>query len=152
MHNFEQVKDVIHYGKETHAGLHNLYSTINTRNQQARVGMLLDFLSLHELQREQGLAAFEQGGDAHVLDTWMQYAPSIDIGRQIDSTPINAGMSVDDVIGLVINFNNSLMELYREAAMETDIPSARAVFDNLRCMEGKEKMKVVRDAMLLQDI
>lgn len=152
MHNFEQVKDVIHYGKTTHAGLQTLYAAINACKQQTRVSMLLDFLSQHERQCEKALVAFEQGGNAHILDTWMQYAPSVDIAHLINSIKVRSEMSVDDVIEMVVTFNNALMQLYQEAAMETDIPRAKEVFENLRYMEGNESMRVMRDALMLQDI
>lgn len=48
MHNFEQVKDVLDYGIHLHNQLTELYDSLNQQNDQARVKMLLDYLSRHE--------------------------------------------------------------------------------------------------------
>ena len=67
MHNFEQVKDVLDYGKTVHADLRKFYESLNEQNEQAHVKMLLDYLSRHESHLEETLERFETGSQHDVL-------------------------------------------------------------------------------------
>lgn len=152
MHNFEQVKDVLDYGKKLHAELRGFYDSLNEQSQQTRVKMMLDYLSRHEQHREEALQRFEHDAKKQILDTWMQYAPSIDIEAIVKSHSIVPGMSVDEVIKLAMEFDNALVELYKEAAREVDVPHVQEVLQNLVDMENQEKLRFVRDAIMLKDI
>ena len=61
-------------------------------------------------------------------------------------------MSVDEVVDKTIEFDDSLIALYKEVINETSEPSVQAVFENLVAMESKEKVKMVRNAMMLKEI
>lgn len=153
LRNFEQVKDVFDYGIALHAQLSALYTSLERQSGQARVRMALDYLGRHERNRRQAMERFER--EPHVngyLDVWLQYAPSPDIERLLAECVIRPDMSVDDVVGLAMRFDNALIELYREAAREAEDTQAREVFENLATMEQKEKERFVRDAEWLQDI
>ena len=152
MHNFGQVKDVLDYGQKIHADLQSFYRCINDEIQQARVQMLLDFLSGHELLREEALADFEAEAKQPILDAWLQYKPSIDIEKLIGDQAIQPNMTIDEVIQIAVDFDNALIELYREVAAGTDLPQVRQLFDNLRAMEHHEKLRFVRDAGQSHDI
>lgn len=147
MNNFEQVKDVLDYAKTVHADLRKFYDSLNEKNQQERVKILLDYLSRHENHLEETLERFEAGSQTHVLETWMQYAPSINIQQLIDGKSIRTDMSVDDVVKLAVEFDDAVVELFREAADECEIPTVKEVFHNLVELENQEKLRLVRDAL-----
>ena len=152
MRNFEQVKDVLDYGQKIHADLQSFYRSINDEKQQTRVKMLLDFLSRHEQHREKALADFEGEAKKHILDTWLQYKPSIDIEKLIGDQSIQPNMPIDEVTKIAVDFDNALIELYRETAAAIDVPQVKKLFENLLEMENNEKLRFVRDAGLLNDI
>lgn len=154
MHNFEQVKDVLDHGRQLHADLRGFYDSLNERGQQARVKMLLDYLSRHERHLEDTVARFEGESKKHVLDTWMQYAPSIDVSKMIDAQTgnVHGDMSVEEVVRLAIQFDDALVELYREAAEEADVSRVKDVFRNLVELESHEKLKMVRDTLMFGDM
>ena len=103
MRNFEQVKDVLDYGQKIHADLQSFYRSINDEKQQTRVKMLLDFLSRHEQHREKALADFEGEAKKHILDTWLQYKPSIDIEKLIGDQSIQPNMPIDEVTKIAVD-------------------------------------------------
>lgn len=154
MHNFEQVKDVLDYGRQLHADLSGFYESLNERKQQVRVRMLLDYLSRHERHLEETVERFEDESKKQVLDTWMQYAPSIDVSGMIDtqSANVHGDMSVDEVVQIAIRFDDALVELYREAAQEADVDRVKDVFCNLVELESNEKLKMVRDTLMFGDL
>jgi rubrerythrin len=154
MHNFEQVKDVLDHGRQLHAELRGFYESLNEKEQQARVHLLLDYLSRHERHLEETVARFEGESKRQVLDTWMQYAPSIDVNKLINvkSLAAHGDMSVDEVVRLAIEFDDAMVELYREAADEADISRVKDVFRNLVELESHEKLKMVRDTLMFGDM
>lgn len=153
MHNFEQVKDVLEYGKKIHEDLGGFYDSINALEQQTRVRMLLDYMSRHESHLEETLARYEsETHKKQILDTWLQYSPSIDIEKMIGCQYIHSDMEVDEVVRLAIGFDDALVALYREAGAEIEVPQVREVLANLMEMERQEKLKLVRDALMFQDM
>ena len=152
LHNFEQVKDVLDYGKELHAQLSVLYTSLGRASEQARVKMLLDYLSRHERNRRQALQRFEQDSQTGSLDVWLQYAPSPEIERLLADCVIRPDMSVDEVARIALAFDDALIEIYREAAREAEDTRAKELFENLADQEEKEKQRFVRDAEWLQDL
>lgn len=151
MHNFEQVKDVLDYGKAIHTELRKFYESHNEQNRQARVKMLLDYLSRHESHLEETLERFEAENQRNVLETWMQYAPSIDIQQIIKGKCLSQDMSVDDVVQLALEFDEAVVELYREAADESDVPHVKEVFQSLVELENQEKVHLLK-ACLFEDM
>jgi hypothetical protein len=152
LHNFEQVKDVLDYGIELHAQLRSLYDTLSGRSEQARVKMVLDYLSRHERNRAEAMKRFEQDPHASSLDVWLQYAPTLEIEQMLADCAIRPDMSVDDVMKIAMTFDNALIEIYKEAAREAEDTNARAIFENLVEMEEKEKQRFIRDAEWMQDL
>ena len=151
MHNFEQVKDVLDYGKMIHTELRKFYESLNKQNGQARAKMLLDYLSRHESHLEETLERFEAENQHNVLDTWMQYAPSIDIQQIINGKCLSPDMSVDEVVKLALEFDEAVVELYREATNECDVPHVKEVFQSLVELENQEKVHLLR-ASLFEDM
>lgn len=152
LHNFEQAKDVLDYGIELHAQLRTLYSDLSERSDQARVKMVLDYLSRHERNRAEALRRFEQPPHVHCLDVWLQYAPSLEIEQMLKDCVIRPDMSVDDVVKIALRFDNALIEIYKEAAREAEDTNARAIFENLVEMEEKEKQRFIRDVEWMDDM
>jgi hypothetical protein len=114
--------------------------------------MLLDYLSQHEQHLEEALADFEGEAKKQILETWLQYKPSINIEKLIGDQSIQPNMPMDEVTKIAIDFDNALIELYRESAAAIDVPQVKQVFENLLEMENHEKLRFVRDAGMLKDI
>ena len=152
LHNFEQVKDVLDYGIELHSQLRLLYRTLGRESGQERVRMLLDYLGRHERSRAEAMKRFEQTPHGGTLDVWLQYAPTREIERLMANCRISPDMTVEDVVKIALDFANALIEIYKEAARESDNPEARNIFLNLAEMEQRERQRFIRDAEWMQDL
>lgn len=152
MHNFEQVKDVLDYGIDLHAQLKGLYDRLGRQSEQARVQMLLDYLSRHERNRQSAMQRFEEGARANVLDVWLQYSPGSEIEELLKSRATAPILTVEDAINIGLAFDDALIALYRQAAEEIDVAEAKEVFQSLADMEEREKQRFVRDAEWSQDM
>jgi rubrerythrin len=149
---FEQAKDVIEYCEKLHHQIGEFYGELGEEVTQQRVKMLLTYLSRHEEHLEESLKEYEADASDKILNTWLQFVPSSGIEASIKAFKIDPSMSVDEVVDKTIEFDNSLIELYREVINETSEPSVQAVFKNLVEMESQEKIKMVRNAMMLKEI
>lgn len=152
LRNFEQVKDVLDYGIELHAHLRTLYDKIGEQAEQARVKMLLEYLSRHERSRAEAMRRFEEAPKNRVLDVWLQYAPSSEIEQMLAQCVIKPDMSVRDIVKIAMTFDNALIAIYKEAAREAEDTTAKAVFQNLVEMEEKERQRFVFDMEWLEDM
>jgi len=152
MHNFEQVRDVLDYGIKLHSQLTELYDSLNQQNDQARVKMLLDYLSRHEKNREQAMQRFEDESRKSILNFWLQYSPGTNVEQLLRDCAVKPDMSVDDVIKIAMAFDNAMIELYKGAAIIVDDPHAKDVFANLAEMEEQEKHRFIRDAEWMDDL
>lgn len=152
MHNFEQVKDVLNYGRQLHGRLHDVYEQLQQQADQTRVKMVLEYLSRHERNREHAMQRFEDAARKNVLNVWMQYAPSSNIEQLLKKYDARSDMTVDDVIKLAMRFDDALIALYQETARESDDQHVQDVFQNLAEMENREKQRFIRDAEWVQDI
>ncbi len=152
MLRFEQAKDVIDYCAKLHHQIGEFYNDLSEEVSQERVRMLLTYLSRHEIHLEESLEEYEADASNKIMNTWLQFVPSSGIEASIKAFKLDASMSVDEVVDKTIEFDDSLIALYQEVINETSEPSVRAVFENLVAMESKEKVKMVRNAMMLKEI
>ncbi|MFO1418995.1 MAG: hypothetical protein U1E83_10035 [Methylotetracoccus sp.] len=152
MKNFKQVKDVLDFGKELHAQITAYYERVREQSDQSRVQMLLDYLSRHGHNIEQALDRFEHDAQKAVLNTWLQYAPSAELDQVLKGCAVRPDMSVDELIKIAVDFDNAMIDLYREAAREVDEPVAREALENLIAMEDGEKRLTVYNAMMLREM
>lgn len=152
MLRFEQAKDVIEYCTKLHHDIGEFYKSLGEEVEQQRVKMLLEYLSRHETHLEESLESYEQAASDKILNTWLQFVPSSGIEESIKAFSVNPAMSVDEVVDKTIEFDNALINLYKEVINETSEPTIRAVFQNLVDLEDREKIKMVRNAMMLKEI
>jgi rubrerythrin len=151
-HNFEQIKDVLDYSRQLHAQIRRYYDSLNAQTGQKRVKMLLDYLSRHEKHMEESLDQYEHEAKQGVLDVWLQYAPSTKIEEKLKQCVVRPGMAVDEIVKIALEFDDALVQLYKEVVREVDDEKVRAVFRNLIERENQEKLLLVRSAMQLDDM
>lgn len=152
MLRYEQGKDVIHYVRQLHGQLAECYATHRDEAPQERMKMLLDYLSRHERQLEATLASYEKDAAVRIRNTWFQYVPSDTVERTLQNFEIRADGDIDEVISRVLEFDNAILNLYREVISETDQPEVKAVFQNLLDMESGDSQMAVFNLGMLQDI
>jgi len=152
MQNFEQVKDVIEYSQEIHGRLAGFYNQLSENHQLNHVKMLLDYLKRHERNLADCLSQYEHDAAQQIMDTWLQYAPTRHLEDRIKYFPIHSGMTLQEVIDIALDLDNALVELYRDVRDNVDTPELKEVFQNLIDLENNEKKRMVRDAMMLNDL
>ena len=149
---FEQVRDVLEYGKFLHAEMKALAERIEDQQQSAHLKLLLEYLKRHEDELASSLDKFEEEIRKNILDVWLPYPPDPRIEKKLQAIEIRSDMSVEEVTKLVMAFEDALIELYKEALNEIDDPNVQEVLQNLVALEDNEKRRFAMNVARLQGI
>ena len=153
---FETTKDVLDHAREFHGHVSEYYHRLSEKSQKARVKMLLDYMSWHEKELEKALAQYEEGVSERVLNTWFQYPPPKGVLEVCMCMNMNfeerEDLTVDDVVGMALELDKCLIQLYEVMVVRSEYEEVREVFKNLLEAEKRRELDFVRDAMHLKEI
>lgn len=152
LRQFEQVKDVLEYGRLLHQEIKALCERIEDTEQSARLKLLLAYLKRHEDELSQTLKRFSEEAKQKILDCWLPYPPDPKIREKLREVVIHPNMSVEEVARIVLQFEDALIELYRESLNEIDDPDVQQVLANLIQLEDAEKRRLVMNLARFQEI
>ena len=148
----KQVREFVDFGKHLHGKLKALFDELNEHAQLERVKMLLDFLSRHEEHMEESLARFEKESRHGILEAWLEYSPGLDVNKVMCKFHLSENPSSDEIIQLALDFDDTLVNLYKEVVEKANDSKVKEVFKNLLQLEEKEKIQVARAAMMLWEM
>jgi hypothetical protein len=112
--------------------------------------MLLDYMGERERRLANAIDQFADETSSNVLDTWFQYSHD-PTNLKCPDFNITPETTADDVMRLGLDLAQCLIDMYGEIAANADSEEIRGVFANLRDQEEKEKLKLARNAQLLDD-
>jgi hypothetical protein len=148
----KQVREFVEFGKHLHGKIKALYERLHEHAELERVKMLLEFLSRHEAHMEESLARFEQYARRGILEAWLEYSPVLDVDAVMARFPVAEKPSSDEIFQLAMDFDDTLVKLYREIAEKVNDSKTKEVFSNLLRLEEKEKIQVARAAMAFDEM
>jgi len=129
-----------------------LYCEKNARiNKDERVRMLLDYIGRHEYHLAEALDAYQGEARNKVLNTWFRNVPE-KLAEVPGEPPLTPDSTAEEVITWAIKMDDSIIELYRSMAEEAEIADVRKVVNSLLAMEDREKLKMVRSSLRINDM
>ena len=149
---YECTRDVLDHARSFHQELHKIYQSLADEAKQARVRMLLDYLSRHEANLEANLADFEAEASNKILDTWFKFVPSETRLREIQQLQLEPEMSIPDIVNVALSLDDCLVSLYRDVAEVSVSLEVKEVFNNLLEQEEQEKHRLARNALMVEDL
>ena len=149
---YTQIRNVLDEARDFHGQLAEYYGQLSDNAVQQRVGLLLDHMSSHERNLQQGLAAYEDDAARQVMDTWVDLSRHEEILATFEQTPIAADTSVDGVTRAAMDVDRCLLRFYRDVAGSAESETVREVFSNLVDMEEAELRKLAFGALQATDI
>jgi rubrerythrin len=152
LRQFEQVKDVLEYGKLLHQEIKALAERMEDVEQSARLKLLLEYLKRHEDELSRALARFSEQTKQRILDIWLPYPPDPKILEKLRAITIHPNMSVEEVAKIVLTFEDALIELYRESLNEIDDSEVQEMLANLVQLEDAEKRRFAMNLARFQEI
>lgn len=151
MIRYSQVKNMLEQVRDFHGQLVQYYDRLSKEAEQERVKMLLDHMSKHEQDLQEGLRAYEESAAKNVMDTYIDCEYCNEILATCKQTPIAPETSVDGVIKVALEVDNCLLRFFREVAEHAETESVRDVFKNLVDMEEMELRKLALGALQSMD-
>lgn len=148
----KQVREFIEFGKILHGKIKVLYEELNEAAELERVKLLLEYLSRHEAHLEESLARFEKSTQKGILEAWLEYSPALDVNKVLVAHPLPEKPSSDQIFQIALDFDETLVKLYREVSEKVNDSRTKTVFKDLLQMEEREKILVIRAAMSLDDM
>jgi hypothetical protein len=146
----ETIKDVLEMTRLLHTNLANRLEQASLSAQDEQVHMLLDYLSLHEKELSRVLELSEQDAQAAAIHTWcIAYFDkhTFDLDN-LDYTT----MTFAEIMYSIITIHNTIIELYRYLALQTEAVVAKELINNLLFLEQHEAMRMVRDMQRFEDL
>lgn len=150
---FEQTKDILEHAQQFYKLIADYYHSLSEQTQHPRLKMLLDYLSRHEEHLQETLAEFESGASEHVLNTWFKSSPCEEKLGQLRTMMLKAELtSVDEITDVAMKIDDCLIGMYKKLAETAEIAAVKDAFSNLVEMEEHEKIKSMRNILMMQDL
>jgi len=151
MIRYSQVKNMLEQVRDFHGQLVQYYDRLSKEAEQQRVKMLLEHMSKHEQDLQDGLRAYEETATENVMDTYVDCEYCNEILATCRQTPIAPETSVEGVIRVAMDVDNCLLRFFREVAEHAETERVRDVFKNLVEMEESELRKLATNALQAMD-
>jgi len=149
---FKTTREVLDRIRKFHRMLSIYYDDVSKQTDQARLRLLLDYMSRHEKKFEENLARFGEESSKKLLDTWFKFLPDEDKLIGCEAMKIRPDMTIDDVISIALRVDDCLIQFYTEMAEGCVIKEIKDFFTNLSNMEKREKYNFSRNTAELQDL
>jgi rubrerythrin len=148
----KQVKDFVHFGKQLHGEIAALLERLDEQAELERVRMLLDYVARHEHHMEESLARYEKDTRSGILEAWLEYSPELNVETAMAKCVIPEHPGSDDVVRIALEYDQTLVDLYREVAAKVNDRKVKEVLSNLLQLEEREMTQVSRAAMSFADM
>lgn len=148
---FETVRDIVEQSRQLHQALAAQYTELEQLTTSERAQLMLDYLARHEARLAEAMDQYEQDAAQGLLETWLQYAPTLDAGdlvTRLRDTDIN---DLDAVVAAALAIDDHLLAVYREIEQQADTEELREVARSLQQIEHNEAHRLARAAFRLRD-
>lgn len=149
---FQTARDLLDQAAGLHEGLARYYQRLSGEAQKERVKLLLDYLARHEQNMSEVLARYSRETADKVRNAWFSQELDGEFVKCIPPARPVAELDNDGIIDLAIQLDDCIIDLYQLIAMSSELPEAREAFANLVSLERQEKLRMVRQAMRLDDL
>lgn len=149
---FKTLRDVLVCAQQAHHTMSTFYSSNSEAMKDARVKIMMDYMSRHEDELEENLHRFGSKTAPKLLDTWFKNLPDSKALQGCDEIHFTADMKVDDVLEQALKFDHCLMNFYKMMSENCCISEIKEIFSNLAEMERIEKHKIVQRTMQLKEL
>ena len=101
---------------------------------------------------ERALADYQSVASRQLLETWLQYVEDDAFIERVATMHEQPELSLDDIVGLQLQVNRTLMEAYRTLAREADTDEAAEVFRKLLELEESHSHRLAKAATATMDM
>jgi len=114
--------------------------------------MLLEYLADYEHALADASTRYKENAQLSLLNTWFNQMPEINYKEKLNEILKSfSGSDTSEEVTIAIQCHDVLIDLYKNLQLANDTPSSKDLFQELINMEEHEKLRMVRDAGLLED-
>ncbi len=146
-----QVKDVLDDIRGYHRSLAEQLESLESHQQDERIQLLLEYMARHEDNFEKTLAGYKLDTATGIHNTWLKYVPDDAITDSLEHLDFRNEMSADEILRVVLTFDQALFGLYCELAGETASPGVQELFGKLLKLEDRKDRQFSVNALGLFD-
>lgn len=137
-----QIKTILDHIRGYHLRLAEQLESLECRESDPRIRLLLDYMARHEINFEKTLAGYKKDTAKSILDTWIKYVPDAEILDAAKGLNLRDEMPADEVVAAVMKFDRALIDMYRELVSETAVPRVQELFAKVIELEERKDRQV----------
>ncbi|MDF3013002.1 MAG: ATPase [Cellvibrio sp.] len=143
----ETLRDALEWTSKFHSDLHDCMVHCSSQASDERSALLLDYLAKHEEKLARLVAAFEQEGDTHALNTWCrEHFNKKPVIEDSFSDRALAELTPDELIEFVALKHSQIIDLYKTLLAKAPIPGMTELLTQLVELEEHEIMTMMQGA------
>ncbi|HNR29435.1 MAG TPA: hypothetical protein PKI11_00970 [Candidatus Hydrogenedentes bacterium] len=144
-----QMIDLLRFTEQFHKDLADYYERLGHEMRREDVRQALDYMAHHERCLQLCFHDYEVAAPKPVTQAWLKNPPDFQYPDGLREKRVNPEMSVEEVLGLAIRFDEALIAFYQRLAEQALPGDLRAAIDAILEMEREEEKRLVRG---LQDL
>jgi len=149
---YATTQDLLDEARNLHEGLARYYDRLAAAADKEKGRMLLEYLARHETNMAGTLAQYSAQTAKHIRDAWFSHELDGEFIKCIPPAKPVGEMDINEIIDMAIQLDDCIISLYQLIAVQSGLPEVREAFTNLMNSERKEKMRMVRQAMSLDQL
>ena len=149
---FEQTRDLIDHVVSFHSMLSAHFLELSEKTDNQRLKLLLDYLVEHERAQACRLAEYAEDAPDHVLGRWFQFSDCEEKFKELKDSLGGEESTVMDVVDLTVRLYDCLIGQFNAFAEGAEVDEIRDVCRSIAALEKKDKLKIVRNSRMLEDL
>ncbi len=149
---FQQLKEILAHLIESRSALSQLYRRMVSQADSPRAKMLLEYMVIHEKEVVEKLTNYLEDAPSRVLDTWFENVQGEDFVARCQKVELPATMTEQDVLGLALELENSLLDLLHDALEVAPTPDVKSAIESLLQAERVRQQRFVHSTMRMDDM
>ena len=148
---YKTVKDIVDHARQLHEALSLQYGELEQLTTSERAQLMLGYLNRHERRLAQALGDYEEDAARGIMDTWLQYAPNLDLDPLVKAVRDVDLNDIEALVEVALKVDHCLLKIYEEMEEQAPVESLREVARALQQIESNEERMLARDALRLND-
>jgi len=140
---FKSIRDFLGYVEECHMALIELYRRLSLESNDHKVRLLLCFIENKEQLSYQYIHHYVQQSPLPTLETWVDTIFDQSFPLRCQQLQLQADISIDDVIGLAMNFDSQLIALLQGSTYKSPTIAGQQVLQDITRQEQKTLHQVI---------
>lgn len=125
------ISSILERAEEFEERLAEYYKKYSHHTRRESIGLLADYISRHSKHIQEYLNKLDEQEKRHICSIQVPYEPKMPDSRSIERLELPFDASVDEVIGATLQFDESLIQMYRQVVQQPVAQEIKELFESL---------------------